>query len=79
MPTSCPSGNVVSRRLRNSKDDLEKRHQALNNYGSAAGLRKELLADVAATVKKMQEEMTSEGKKRLMVMKADFTLHLLII
>lgn len=39
MPASYPSGNVVSRRSRSSEDDLEKRHQALNNYGLAAGIR----------------------------------------
>ena len=68
MPASCPSGNVISRRSRSSEDDLEKRHQALNNYGSATGLRKELLTDVAATVKKIQEETTNDGKKIIMVM-----------
>ena len=79
MPAPCPSGNVVSRRLRSSEDDLEKRHQALNNYGLAAGLRKELLADVAATVKKIQEETTNDGKKRLLVMEPNISLHLLMI
>ena len=68
MPASCSSGNVVSRKPRSSEHDLEERHQALNNDGSAAGLRKELLTDVAATVKKIQEEMSNDGKKIIMVM-----------
>lgn len=79
MPASYPSGNVVSRRSRSSEDDLEKRHQALNNYGLAAGIRKELLADAVATVKKIQEETTNDGKKRLMVMEPNISLHLLMI
>ena len=72
-PASCPSGNVVSRRSRSSEDDLEKRHKALNNDGSAAGLRKELLTDVAATVKKIQEEMSNDGKKIIMMLEPNIS------
>ena len=72
MINFCPPANVLTRKARSSEDDLKKRYRAHTEISSAGQTRR--LNEIEEAVKKIQDELQSDGKRKAIVLALDMRL-----
>ena len=66
MINFCLSANVLTRKARSPEDDLKKRDQANTDISSAGSTKQ--LDEIAEAVKKIQDELQSDGEGEAIVL-----------